>query len=163
MNKNTTENNTAVETTVEQPAAETTTELTGNAKIIEQIRALTAERKAKRDAVVQAVDKLWADYVRWRENEYRPTRDALLKQIDDNKLARAAKREERQKEALEKAEARRLKAEQKVAALREAAEATKAAEVADDAEDQKSAPSPEAPDVIEVTTAKKVTKKIAKK
>ena len=85
----------------------TTTEDT-NAQILEKIKALSAEKKAKRDEVVKAVDKLLADYVEWRQKTYRPTRDALLQKITDRHLARLAKREERQKEALEKLKRRRL-------------------------------------------------------
>jgi len=105
--------------------ANTTTTTTDdtNAQVLEKIKALTAERKAKRDAVVQAVDKLWADYVEWREKEYRPTREGLLQKLTDNHLARLARREERQKEALEKAEAKKLAAEKRLAALKEASTA----------------------------------------
>ena len=101
----------------------TTTAEDTNAQILEKIKALSAEKKAKRDEVVKAVDKLWADYVEWRQKTYRPTRDALLQKITDRHLARLAKREERQKEALEKAEAKKVAAEKKLAALKEASTA----------------------------------------
>ena len=100
----------------------TTTEDT-NAQILEKIKALSAEKKAKRDEVVKAVDKLWADYVEWRQKTYRTTRDALLQKITDRHLALLSKREERQKEALEKAEAKKVAAEKRLAALKEASAA----------------------------------------
>ena len=128
------ENNTTTTTTTEDT----------NAQILEKIKALSAEKKAKRDEVVKAVDKLWADYVEWRQKTYRPTRDALLQKITDRHLARLAKREERQKEALEKAEAKKVAAEKRLAALKEASSAGEA-------------PAAEAP--AEEKPAKKTSKK----
>lgn len=110
MDKNT--NTTAVESTA--AVAPRT-----NEEIIAAIKRLSAERKAKREATEAAVKKLWDDYVKYREESYAIERKALLKQLDDNHIARLQKREERKREALAKAEVRRAKAEAKIAALTE--------------------------------------------
>ena len=118
--KTTTEN----EVTKETAALEVDITKLDNKGVIEQIRALTAERKAKREATEAAVNQLWADYKKWREENYKPAREKLLAQFSNNHDARIAKREERKAEALEKAKARKEKAEAKIAALQAASEKT---------------------------------------
>lgn len=104
-------------TVTENTAAEIDISSLDNKGVVEQIRALTAERKAKHDAVVAAVEKLWAEYTEWRDTEYRTRREALFAQLGANRDAKIAKREERKAEALKRAQERKDKAEAKLAAL----------------------------------------------
>ena len=111
MSKNNT-NTTAVENNEEIDISKL-----DNKGVIEQIKKLTAERKAKRDACEKAVEQLWSEYKKWREENYRPLREKLLAQLGNNHDARIAKREERKAEALEKAKLRKEKADAKLAKL----------------------------------------------
>ena len=126
MSKNNTATKTATKNEVakETAAPEVDIAKLDNKGVIEQIRNLTAERKAKREATEAAVNQLWADYKKWREENYKPLREKLLAQLGNNHDARVAKREERKAEALEKAKARKEKAEAKIAALQAASEKT---------------------------------------
>jgi len=110
---------------------ETTQKQTNN-EVWKQIRALGKEKKAKRAEVVKAVDKLWADYAKWRDEECATKIAELRKFITDRHDERVAKRANREADKAKKAEEKEAKAKERAEkkAKREAEKAAKAAEKA---------------------------------
>lgn len=96
--------------------AENTAKLS-NKEILDQIAKLTAEKHSRREALMATWKKAEAEYVQWRETEYRKQREALLKMLGDNHEDRLAKREERKAEELKRAEEKKAKLEAKLAKL----------------------------------------------
>ena len=86
-----------------------------NAEIVKQLQAVSAERKARREECLKAVEAAWAAYHEYRLNVYKPAREELLKQLTDRRAARELAKAEKLQAMLEKAEELKKKMEAKEA------------------------------------------------